>query len=662
MPSSTPASNDTGDRTSFRQLFYTGTSMNGTFRNGDCLKVESITIDDIHRGDVIVYRDVVDSPAHRPRHIVHRAMKFVHGGIVMRGDNAPGYDIQLVPPANIVGRVTHLERSDKVRLVQNGHIGLLRGKVLHARRAIRQWTWRRIVSIGGRPYRRLKKTGLPQRLWKPTIVKATFQTEQGSLIKYISRGHTVAWWWPEIGKFRVSRPYDLVITAPDQVVAHFTNSIPRRLESEEPLNSGTASLHQAVSRERVQPYLKSPIRGICMPNPKANVSQSLNRIDFAKEILSLSSRFSHNVPPIKPFIRFSPELPSSLARRWWDFDNLVDKRLLELVRGLLTPDELLAACIDQWKTNLLGLSTWADTLAERGDTLDIPQFDRPNPRSTLLKKYLGNNDRVLYIGAGVGTECFQLAHQGFVVVGIDTVVQLVQAARNLSITLNRPAIFACMDAQNLGFMPGSFDAFLLEIYSYLPLALTIPVLQQLAAVLKPGGYGFMAAVRKHYSSFWHRMGSPFPKKMTLWLRQQAQLDFIYDQRDGSEERLEYGLYSRSDTVETLKARLIPTFDVVECFFDSDPRYLFAAVQPRKTNTPKLHQQLSAPSLDPDINSVLVKVTALREICDLLETHTAHLAACFSRPNISPSTCFAAAKPDLARLVELLETMCLDLDC
>jgi signal peptidase I len=189
-------------------FFYHGSSMLGTFRPGDRLTVAPVSFADLRPGDVAVFRGA--NPQNDSDTIVHRVMALGPAGLVTRGDNAPIADRHLLVPANLVGRVTHVERGGGTRPVSGARLGLLRARVLHARRPIMGL----IAIVGRKPYRWLRTSGLVRRLWRPTITKSSFRTGRGQLVKYVCGGRTVAWWWPEEGRFECRQPYDLLISPP----------------------------------------------------------------------------------------------------------------------------------------------------------------------------------------------------------------------------------------------------------------------------------------------------------------------------------------------------------------------------------------------------------------------------------------------------------------
>ena len=194
--------------------FYRGVSMLGTFRPGDYLTVEPVPLAAIRPGDVVIYRGREESG--EPESIVHRVVAITPGGLATKGDNSPYVDGQPVTQDTLLGRVTHAQWGGRVRPVWGGRRGLLRARMLHARCAMQRLGWQWLSIVGRRPYRWLRESGLVDRLWQPAITPVRVETEDGPLVKYVHRGRTVAWWWPERGRFRCRRPYDLMISRPSR--------------------------------------------------------------------------------------------------------------------------------------------------------------------------------------------------------------------------------------------------------------------------------------------------------------------------------------------------------------------------------------------------------------------------------------------------------------
>ena len=187
--------------------------MAGTFRPGDHLTFVPATVVDVRPGDVVVYR----CPAGREAadDLVHRIVAVKPGGLVARGDNNPCDDAELVTEASLVGRVTHLERAGRICPVTGGRRGLLRARLLRARRQVLRGV-RQLAACAGHPYGRLRASGTVARWWRPQVRMLHLVAEDHTLIKYVYRGRTVARYWPATSRFECRKPFDLVIRRPDK--------------------------------------------------------------------------------------------------------------------------------------------------------------------------------------------------------------------------------------------------------------------------------------------------------------------------------------------------------------------------------------------------------------------------------------------------------------
>ena len=190
--------------------FYRGVSMSCTFRPGDCLTMVAVTLNEVQAGDIVIYRAANHDG--EEDELVHRIVASTPNGLVTRGDNNPCVDTTLVTAENLMGRVTHVERNGITRPVRGGRPGLLYARLFRFRLGV----WKFIKRLGRVPYRRLRNSNLIPRLWQPTITRLRFDTEKGSLVKYICNGRTVARWWVESRRFECDKPYDLVIPRPDE--------------------------------------------------------------------------------------------------------------------------------------------------------------------------------------------------------------------------------------------------------------------------------------------------------------------------------------------------------------------------------------------------------------------------------------------------------------
>lgn len=189
-------------------LFYYGRSMQSLFQPGDCLWVQPARLEDIRVGDVVIFRNA--GLQGEERECVHRIVAAAPDGLVARGDNNPFPDAERVTAANLVGRVTHVQRGARVQRVWGGSLGILQARWMRAWMRffwlVRSW----LVRVGG-PYRWLRNSGLAKRLWRPLVQRVELITKDGRLVKYVCRGRTVARWWPEKRRFECRKPYDLIL-------------------------------------------------------------------------------------------------------------------------------------------------------------------------------------------------------------------------------------------------------------------------------------------------------------------------------------------------------------------------------------------------------------------------------------------------------------------
>ncbi len=379
-------------------------------------------------------------------------------------------------------------------------------------------------------------------------------------------------------------------------------------------------------------------------------------------ILDLSWRVGSAAPAMKPFFR--PALVE-LGRvfQYWDFDAVVQRRLYALVAELSSPDEIVQLGIERWKENLSKLLDRRRQLLaavrDKGQHNHPAVFDELAPFWAGVGQLVEAGKRLLYVGAGSGTECLQFAARAMRAVGIDTNGPLLAVGREWADYLNRPAHFVCMDLMEMGFRRESFDRFVLEFYGAWPArSRAIHVQRQLARVLKPDGFGVVSAARKCYASYWYHMSHPYPAPMMAWLAGYSRQDFAIMGQDGSEDRLLYGLFNRSYTVETLADELAHTFQVGTCRISPDQRYVQAVVRPRPgvdLDAPVcLDDARARPAASAArVGQIRAVLESVEQIADLLEAHTAEVVTCFQR-DPSPAACLQTVQPDLDRFVALLD--------
>lgn len=183
--------------------------MEGSFRFGDRLIIEPVALKYVKLGDVVVYQGL--NSRFDEDYLVHRVISIRPEGLVTQGDNNPCPDKNFVNEENLVGRVFHVERDGKKISVCNWHLGMIRVRVRRKLDHLRNRIWRLVRSVGRGTYSWIRESGLVPLMWRPSISKVFLMTENGSMIKYISRNRTVGEYWPENGRFKCCKPYDLVL-------------------------------------------------------------------------------------------------------------------------------------------------------------------------------------------------------------------------------------------------------------------------------------------------------------------------------------------------------------------------------------------------------------------------------------------------------------------
>jgi len=387
-------------------------------------------------------------------------------------------------------------------------------------------------------------------------------------------------------------------------------------------------------------------------------------------ILDLSWRISRYSPAMKPFIRFSKQTEDiykqgkvTARNLFWDFDYSLQRILLGIVNAIATPEQLNNSCIERWKVNLTQLHTTKQRKLEESIKSGNPYQFYYTKRDEFIFKRIKPKSRFLYLGCGSGTECLNYANQGYNVVGIDTDFELVSVANDWAEHLSLPFDAICMDAIMLGFSQRVFDSFLLEFYGYqTSLSQTLALQKNLADVLSDGGMGFIVASRKKYPSYWFLGASYYKIPMVNWLSKQCLLDFYFSQHDGCEEQLNYGLYWRTHTTDSLSAELSYCFDVVECIYEKhDHRYVICVVK-RKENqdltqsseenfevygVEKIHLNLNNTSIQGLLNQT-------ESICDLLESHEKSVSQFFDEnDSIEGKNPITSVQIELSGFIELL---------
>jgi signal peptidase I len=191
-------------------FIFNGTSMAPLLKPGDMLCARRFVFGNIHSGDVVII-DWGNDKNHC-EYVVHRVISVKQDYLITQGDNNLNQDTKVVKIENLVGLVTAFGRQNHVHSVRGGFLGFFYARLVF----FRNFIWMLIKRIGWQVYSRIRQNGLVARFWRPSISRIHLATENGPLVKYRYRKKTVARWWPQLKRFDVVKPFDLVISNPDE--------------------------------------------------------------------------------------------------------------------------------------------------------------------------------------------------------------------------------------------------------------------------------------------------------------------------------------------------------------------------------------------------------------------------------------------------------------
>ena len=191
-------------------FIYNGASMAPLFKPGDMLCACIPVWQNIRTGDVVIIHR--ENHINHSEHFVHRVVSVNRNSLNTQGDNNSKPDDQVISDNNLVGLVISFGRKGKIYSVRGGRQGLFHARLIHAR----NWIWSLIKHLGWRAYRWIRRSRLASRVWHPAISQIRVMTDEGLLIKFCFNGRTVARWWPQQKCFQVMKPFDLVLSDPEE--------------------------------------------------------------------------------------------------------------------------------------------------------------------------------------------------------------------------------------------------------------------------------------------------------------------------------------------------------------------------------------------------------------------------------------------------------------
>ena len=187
------------------RLSYRGESMWGTFQPGDILWISRFPYESLQVGDVVAF-------GARGKSIAHRIVGREGVGFRTQGDGNRSRDALELMPADLIGKVVARERRGIRLVVAGGIAGRRRAAVLGVLGVFRSL----VGGVLAPPYRAIRASQRPSRLWRPRITTARFATRAGITTKFIHRGKTVASWAPDSSEWICRKPFDLVLSPPSR--------------------------------------------------------------------------------------------------------------------------------------------------------------------------------------------------------------------------------------------------------------------------------------------------------------------------------------------------------------------------------------------------------------------------------------------------------------
>lgn len=171
----------------------------GTFKEGDYLQITRIQINELKRGDVVVFQGI------EGKNIVHRIISIMEEKIYTRGDYNLFFDHRIVDSSMLIGKVTGYYRGNKFFNVANGYCGLLRARQIRIILLFK----RKLLVLVNPIYSLIKITRIVPKLWKPNLKTIILDSKKGRKIKYTHNGKTVLVQDRDNIIFK-RRPYDLL--------------------------------------------------------------------------------------------------------------------------------------------------------------------------------------------------------------------------------------------------------------------------------------------------------------------------------------------------------------------------------------------------------------------------------------------------------------------
>jgi signal peptidase len=192
------------DESNSNAVFCRGESMRPLFRPGDRICFEPCRIEDLRRGDVIIF----NAPGQEER-VVHRVITTGPACIRTKGDANLSRDLWEIKQEDIIGRAVSVERGDRVTHVAGGTKGYLAARVLGILRKLDHRTSWVLHPL----YHCLSRSGIARRLvpvsMAPRIIN--LKRQDGTEKQLLMGKKVIGRRLPGEPGWRIRRPFRLFV-------------------------------------------------------------------------------------------------------------------------------------------------------------------------------------------------------------------------------------------------------------------------------------------------------------------------------------------------------------------------------------------------------------------------------------------------------------------
>lgn len=187
-----------------QEIFCRGESMRPLFRPGDRIRFVPCRVEELRRGDVIVFH----APGETTR-IFHRVVCAGAAGVRTRGDANAGDDRWQLLQDELVGRVLSVERAGRLIAVHGGFKGHLLARAIRLLAGLDH----RFATVLHPVYRSLARSGIFRRLVPASLAPRIIavQRQEGREMQLLMGGRVIGRRPAGTGAWTIRRPYRIFV-------------------------------------------------------------------------------------------------------------------------------------------------------------------------------------------------------------------------------------------------------------------------------------------------------------------------------------------------------------------------------------------------------------------------------------------------------------------